>query len=61
MNNIAQDVTNRIDEHKKSPEAIKDAKKKLDDYEKKVAELNKTMPWVNETVKNNLLSEIKST
>ena len=61
MNNIAQDVTSRIDEHNKGPEAIKDAKKNLDDFEKKIAELNKTMPWVNETVKNNLLSEIKNT
>ena len=58
MFTTTSDVLHRIEENKKRPEAVSSALKKLEEYEKKISDLNKSMPWVNDTHKSPALNEI---
>lgn len=59
MFSIASDIQHRVDEAHKRPSAIESAKTKIKDFEKKINDLNKSMPWVNETHKAPALGEIE--
>lgn len=56
---ITSDITHRVEENKKRPAAIENALKKIGEFEKKINDLNKSMPWVNETHKAPSLAEIE--
>ena len=58
MYTTASDVTHRLEENKKRPKAVANAFSKLTEYEKKIADLSKSMPWVNDTHKAPSLEEI---
>jgi len=59
MYSITSDITHRLDENKKRPAAIENALTKLTEFQKKINDLNKSMPWVNETHKTPALNEIE--
>ena len=58
MFSITTDITHRVEENKKRPAAIEQALQKITDFEKKIKDLNKSMPWVNDTHKAPAMLEI---
>lgn len=58
MYSTTSDILHRVEENKKRPAAVSSAYMKLIEYEKKIKDLNKSMPWVNETHKAPAMAEI---